>query len=543
MSTVNDFDVIVDGGGASATDATVSATLTPTVAPPPVFVASDNSTITLPDLSRFVPSGESAALLFGARASSTAYAIARTSDGWGVRLTQDTCASTTYAGTAHGCWGSSTIMYPPGWESPLTAIGTGTSIVYSSAASSGTVSAALVGTSTTLWLVWYDSAGDMASGAYQVVASGSGAGGSMLYSTAENTFVAVYQDAAGTSIVAQVLTVSAGTVTAGSATTLSTSTAPSVVTVISLTATSYVAQITDSSAATGVMVAFSVSGSTVTAGTAVALGSVADATAGNACIVPYTSTSYLEVYLTTGGGTSTTRLVNARVCSVASNAITANAAVNTASNTAGDSGVLALIQSSASSFICAVRKSGNSDGEFRGISIAGTTPSFGAAVASTEGNLFNLSFVNARVNATGYICKSLSSNPPWLKYLGALIVGAGYAFAVTVSGNAITVGARPSFSGSSFGTSIDGANLYSATSITLYKLALSGSTLTNVWSTFTNGVARLVPNDTITDLSAYYGSTWYEWNIGSRKINGVLTADAWICSDAAGYPYVGRPIK
>lgn len=276
------------------------------------------------------------------------------------------------------------------------------------------------------------------------------------------------------------------------------------------------------------LVAFTVAGTVVTMGAAVASGALSN----GARIVRASDSTFLAVYNTTGGGAGATRGLSARVCSVAGTVITPNTASAAATNVCADDLRLAKAFAEGTSYIaCAKDGSTATTGNYYGISVSGTTATVGAISAQTT------NLVAAGHTDTTYVHKRAET--PTLYNSSTMLFGhlAAGPFAITISGTTLTVGTSggPATTTSFLRDTATGAITYAVGSAAFDKISVSGTTVTSAWQV---AVAPLiVQSDTLTDKAVKYGSTWFTWSLPTMQV--ALKDTKWLYRSSNNLLYCG----
>lgn len=502
---------------------------------PPDRLYSIVQNTTLADLTTDVPSGKNAVLAVGTNVTGGPFTVT-TSDGWTFSASAGNTYSSMNVNTAHAYWGSTLAVTPPGASQTLA---TGVAL-QSTALLSATMAVALV-SATNTYAVAIDLTNNAVGAPSQLVAANTGSG--FIVATSSTSFMAVYQSG-GNAFSAVSGTLIGTAITLGTPQAIPSAGANQTITsLIQLSSGAYVLKTVGNTS--GLAVAITSSGTTTTVGTGTALGTVDDTVETNSRLLPVDAATVLEIYLTSGGGTATTALLNARTMSLSGTTLTANAAVNTASNTQGTAGGILCAAKLGSSYVNACAKS-TSSVDFRSITVSGTVPTIGVAVNRSDASIFNSSAswptASGRIDNTGFICPPGKS---WLKIGSTLICqssGASHnnVAAITASGTTTTVGnvltltAGGTTNTQTLRSSVDGTIAFDTVNdntdaqFYFFRLSISGTTLSTGY-TLTVAKATLVcASDTVNNQAVNYGGTWYAWNIPTPLDGGALTASQWL---------------
>ncbi|MGO4479968.1 hypothetical protein AB4Z32_27420, partial [Massilia sp. 2TAF26] len=276
---------------------------------------------------------------------------------------------------------------------------------------------------------------------------------------------------------------------------------------IQLTATTYLVSV---GAATNNLFVLSVSGTTISLGTAVTAQSAANA---GVRLAPISPTAAIIAYAT--AGTSPTSLT-ARVVSISGTTLTLNtAAVSATSVIQGNTSPFAslfTVSAGASYIFCATNSTSSSDGSWYGITVSGTTVTIGTVSVQTsvlwtryQRSTFIYRHGTIGAGGSNWLYGALVNSTTVLGLLGT----GGSLIAVSISGTTLTFGAVFS-SGSPQGILTDittGLNLYSTGTATYSKLSITGTTISTAYTLASQALA--VFSDSLSDKAVNYGGTWY----------------------------------
>jgi len=482
------------------------------------YTIAANASYTLPDIT----GTDSFGLIYPSN-STAVPATVTTSDGWSVATGATAGAlrivpplSTV---TAHGIWGSGVSMTPP----------TLASITVSGPTVLGTAQL-----DTNLVVVIHRTAGQVYAVAINTLTNTAGAPIAMMaYNNA--TGFGVWADSTTSFVVAcnsgpsntsfQAGSVSGTTISLGTAVALGQDS----VNTIKLNNGLYVANTTQ---ATGLF-ALTVSGTTITAGTAVSAGAAGNAV-GWSYIARSSNTEFLLAVLATGGGANA-RALSVCIGSVSGTTITLNA-TSVGTNIEANNGLNVLTEFVEGSSYIAVCQNGTTgtSGDFYGISVSGTTATLGTVTTRTTD-------LPAAYDKSRYIYNPAK---PLIKYnsttmlFGHRITG---IYAVTISGTTLTFGAAYQPYGAvvaNFVTDFTGTNIYSIGSAAFDKLTVTGTTVSSSFQVA--AVPSIIISDTLTDAAVNYGGTWYTWVLPTMLT--ALTSNKWLRSTGATNLTMSGPI-
>lgn len=428
------------------------------------------------------------------------------SDGWRLYFDGDkSMIAPTSTATAHGTWGNA-LQMPPVTAEPVVG---NLSTIYSTLQLSPTLAIVAYGVPS---FGSYVVAVDLSTGEFGTPVSFHSAsiGGNFpcqLYAEDATRFAVAFDVNSGSFVVGSV---SSLTITLGTASTAITGGAfdqnP-----IQLTPGLYAFGRSSATTTTTALIVASVSGTTITLGAA-----ITGATVGrfNGLQIAKVSTSrFLVVYTTTGGGTASTRGLSARVCTVSGTTITLGTAVNAASNIYSQTlSNLTPVVVGSSYILCAIDGTTATTGNWHGITVSGTTPTIGTVNQRTslvlDASAIDRQYIQA--NTTVWIYDSTTVLFGWQ------ING---PFAVSISGTTLTFGAQLAFTGrTSFMQALDGSTDVYATkdNDSLVRLGVSGTTLTAVESLATSSPVTVIESSTVNNQAAKYSGVWYSWNLGTK---------------------------
>lgn len=272
--------------------------------------------------------------------------------------------------------------------------------------------------------------------------------------------------------------------------------------------------------------AVSVSGTTATCGTGVASGTVA----GGAKIRRVSNTEFLAVYAATGGGTSATRALSARVCSVSGTTITPQTASAGSNIYADDVRLLKAYTEGSSYILCCKDGTTATTGNYHGVTVSGTATTLGAI--SAQANNLPTAFDDST-----YIFPPAE---PIIKYNSTTMLFGHLAagpFAITISGSTLTVGSSGGPATTvNFLKDTSTQSLFYAVGASNYdKLSVSGTTITSSWQVA--ATPSIIASDSVNDKTVTYSSTVYAWTLPTMA--GAITADKWLRLSGSNYIYCG----
>jgi len=482
------------------------------------YTIAANASYTLPDIT----GTDSFGLIYPSNSTAVPTTVT-TSDGWSVATGATAGAlrivpplSTV---TAHGIWGSGVSMTPPALAS-ITVSGNGvlgtaqldTNLVVVIHRTAGQVYAVAINTLTNT------------AGAPVAMMAYNNATGFGVWADSTTSFVVACNTAAGNSSF-QAGSVSGTTISLGTAVGLGNG----LVNTIKLNNGLYVA---NTSQNTGLF-ALTVSGTTITAGTAVAAGAAGNAV-GWSYIARSSNTEFLLAVLATGGGANA-RALSVCIGSVSGTTITLNA-TSVGTNIEANAGlnVVAAYDDGVSYIAVCINGTTGTSGDFYGISVSGTTATLGTVTTRTTD-------LPAAYDKSRYIYNPAK---PLIKYnsttmlFGHRITG---IYAVTISGTTLTFGAAYQPYGAvvaNFVTDFTGTNIYSIGSAAFDKLTVTGTTVSSSFQVA--AVPTLIMSDTLTDAAVNYGGTWYTWALPTMLT--ALTSNKWLRSTGATNLTMSGPI-
>lgn len=332
-----------------------------------------------------------------------------------------------------------------------------------------------------------------------------------LFPTGSNSFAAIgfnTTGGGGSTIRIMGATVSGTTITLGSATQINSSESYGLP--LQMDTTTFVS-VYSTGASNKFAVAYTVSGTTVTLGTAVNLTGVGGAPAAK----KLTSTKFLVAYQTTGGASTSTRAISARVGTVSGTTVTLGTAATSGSNTSAES-INGLLEFTVGSSYAIVTSNGaaNTTADFYGVSVSGDTVTLGSQQSVTT-------------LLSGTSDRGLDAYDSY-KTAGGAVVQAFSAklIAAAISGTTLTFGSAVSVTFLS-GTRIQkrivtdlatGANYYTLESTQWSKISVSGTTIT---LTTVSGLAYAIYSDDMTSHHVRFSGTYY-----SRELFSSVTVSA-----------------
>ena len=272
--------------------------------------------------------------------------------------------------------------------------------------------------------------------------------------------------------------------------------------------------------------AISVSGTTSTAGTGVASGSVAN----GAKIRRVSNTEFLAVYAATGGGTAATRSLSVRVCSVSGTTITTNTAAAGGNICADDLRLLKAYTEGSSYIVCCKDGTTATTGNYYGVTVSGTAATLGSL--SAQANNLPVNF-----NDSTYIFPPAE---PIIKYNSTTMLFGHLAagpFAITISGSTLTVGSSggPATTVNFLKDTSTQSIFYAVGASNYDKLSVSGTTITSSWQVA--ATPSIIASDSVNDKTVTYSSTVYAWTLPAMA--GAITADKWLRLSGSNYIYCG----
>ncbi len=273
--------------------------------------------------------------------------------------------------------------------------------------------------------------------------------------------------------------------------------------------------------------AVSVSGTAATCGTGVASGTVGT---DGASIRRVSNTEFLAAYPATGGGTSTTRALSVRVCSVSGTTITANTAAAGGNICFDDVRLLKAYTEGSSYIVCCRDGTTATTGNYYGVTVSGTTATLGAL--SAQANNLPTAFDDST-----YIYPPAE---PIIKYNSTTMLFGHLAagpFAITISGSTLTVGSSGGPATTvNFLKDTSTQSLFYAVGASNYdKLSVSGTTITSSWQVA--ATPSIIASDSVNDKTVTYSSTVYAWTLPTMA--GAITADKWLRLSGSNYIYCG----
>ena len=481
------------------------------------YIIAASASYTLPDIT----GSDSFGLLFPSNSPAVPTTVT-TSDGWSVATGATAGAlrivpplSTV---TAHGTWGSGVSMTPPTLSSITvsapTVLGTAqldTNLVVVIHRTAGQVYAVAINTLTNT------------AGAPIAMMAYNNATGFGVWADSTTSFVVACNTAAGNSSF-QAGSVSGTTISLGTAVALGSA----LVNTIKLNNGLYVANTNNATS----LIALTVSGTTITAGTAVSAGA-ANNGVGSTYIARSSNTEFLLAVIATGGGTNSTRALSVCIGSVSGTTITLNA-TSVGTNIEADAGLKVLTEFVEGSSYIAVCQKGtpSTSGDFYGISVSGTTATLGTVTTRATD-------LPAAYDKSRYIYNPAK---PLIKYntttmlFGHLAAG---PYAVTISGTTLTFGASGGPATTvNFLTDFAGSNFYAVGSAAFDKLSVTGTTISSSFQVA--AVPTIITSDTLTDAAVNYSGTWYTWTLPTMLT--ALTSNKWLRSTGATNLTLSGPI-
>jgi len=477
------------------------------------YTIAANASYTLPDIT----GTDSFGLIYPSNSTAVPTTVT-TSDGWSVATGATAGAlrivpplSTV---TAHGIWGSGVSMTPP-TLSAITVSGNG-----------------VIGTAqldTNLVVVIHRTAGQVYAVAINTLTNTAGAPIAMMayqnatgfgvWADSTTSFVVACNTAAGNSSF-QAGSVSGTTISLGTAVALG----QDAINTIKLNNGLYVA---NTKQTTGLF-ALTVSGTTITAGTAVSAGAFTNGVGGS-YIARSSNTEFLLAVLATGGGANA-RALSVCIGSVSGTTITLNA-TSVGTNIEANAGlnVVAAYDDGVSYIAVCINGTTGTSGDFYGISVSGTTATLGTVTTRTTD-------LPAVYDKSRYIYNPAK---PLIKYNSTtMLFGHKVVYAVTISGTTLTFGATYGAVNQNFVTDFTGTNVYSISATTFDKLSVTGTTISSSFQVA--AVPTLIMSDTLTDAAVNYGGTWYTWALPTMLT--ALTSSKWLRSTGATNLTMSGPI-
>lgn len=260
--------------------------------------------------------------------------------------------------------------------------------------------------------------------------------------------------------------------------------------------------------ADGSVEAIEISGTTVTIGTAVSVGSVS-ASEGSIRIERLTATSAVIAYLITGGGAAA-RDVSGRVATISGTTVTLETAAVRGSNTGQNNSIWIFQPFGDGASFLVVNELGalNTTGEYTALSVSGTTVTFGTKtdrlldVPNAITNYRRKTFITEN----GKEVLTSSTNQIVLSHTTPDI------YAVICSGTTLTFGANfTTGSNPTLSKNFAKDAIYAEAAASTYKLAYSGATISSAL-TIASGHNLLI-SDTLSDQYVAYSGEYYSWNI------------------------------
>jgi len=440
--------------------------------------------------------------------SATVPATLTTSDGWSV-ATGFTAGvlkviSPLITGTPHGWWGN-LAMTPP--QKASTALGASTLTLLGSVALASNLHVYLFSDASGTYAMALDPTTGLCGA--PLTLSASQITRAAIYATSSTTFMVV---ALNTVLLAVIGTVNTSTLAVSTGTTYTPPQNPDQAPV-QLTTTTFLVHLGNIVASD--LVVWSVSGTAISPGTAATLG-VPTGSSLSVCLAPISATAVLATY---GSTTSAPSSATAKVISIAGTAITVNAGATTSPANFQASNVvnaytLHTINQGASYALAGSDSSNGANSNFFGISVSGTSVSFGA-VQSLAGFASNSNSGNGYFRQT-YIYRATGqaqarSLPVSSSAVAIVQNGGGQMCVFSISGNTLSAGAMFT-TGTPQALLTDvatGALNYVAGSTSYSKFSVTGNTVNTAYTVAAAPTA--IFSDTLTDKTVNYGGSWYNW--------------------------------
>lgn len=272
--------------------------------------------------------------------------------------------------------------------------------------------------------------------------------------------------------------------------------------------------------------AISVSGTTATCGT----GALSGTSGSGAKINRISDTTFLAAYAATGGGTSATRALSVRVCSVSGTTITLQTASAGSNIYADDLRLLKAYTEGSSYILCCKDGTTATTGNYHGVTVSGTTATLGSI--SAQANNLPTNFDDST-----YIYKPSEAV---IKYNGTTMLFGHLAagpFAITISGSTLTVGSSggPATTVNFLTDTTTQAIFYGVGASNFDKLSVSGTTITSTWQIA--ATPSVIASDSVNNKTVTYSSTVYAWTLPTMA--GAITSNKWLYLSGSNYIYCG----
>lgn len=266
---------------------------------------------------------------------------------------------------------------------------------------------------------------------------------------------------------------------------------------------------------------YTVSTTTVTAGTPAASGAVGTGV-GSLKIARSSDTEAFIAYLATGGGTSSTRQMCFRIVTHSAGTLTLQTAAGAATNICKSSELRFLLPyTEGSSYIaCAMDGTTSTTGNYYGGTASGTSAVIGSISAKTN---------NLPAQFSAQTWKYQKKRPIKAYNSTTMVFGhlAAGPIAATISGSTLTWGSSggPATTCDFLTDTTAGTSFYAVGASAFDKITISGTTISSSWQV--SGVSpTIIASDTLTDKAASYSSVWYTWTLPSMSC--ALTATKWL---------------
>lgn len=254
-----------------------------------------------------------------------------------------------------------------------------------------------------------------------------------------------------------------------------------------------------------------VSGNTVTVGAAQASGSIGDGTGLTVLRIARSSnTEGLACYISTGGGTTTTRALSARVVTVDAG----TAAITLQAATAGGNVLRESIRTitsltEGSKYIISAQNTTATSGSFYPVDVSTTTATVGTVTTRATDLPASTNPVVKWIYPPGIAAIRYDGSTALFGHLTTGI------YAASSAGGALTFSSTLAMAAAkTFVKDFAGNNFYATGGAVFDKITVSaGPTVASTWQVA--AVPSFVINDYLTDKAVSYNGTWYSWSLGT----------------------------
>ena len=285
------------------------------------------------------------------------------------------------------------------------------------------------------------------------------------------------------------------------------------------------------------MVAFSVSGTVVTLGTAVASGCANVGDMRSLRFWRSDNTTALLVFYGTGGGTSSTRSLQARTVSIAGTTLTMNTIVTEGGGNVYTQTNLSFLLSLTDGATYLASESGVQ--KVYAITVSGTAPTWATSVTNGGFAITTLTGAVTDPKST-YIVQPAKTMVRASSTQAYMILGTGGAAGYTgvqYTGGTLTVGTKVTKGVTTNILADPTGATFAAVGTDTDILSISGATASSV-ATFTGAAATMLPGPTISDKAVKYASTWYAWQFGVT-FDTALSATQWLAHSGSTFTVYG----